>query len=299
MDNKEYIHIGSPIITKDLFRQVLRPLNNFLYMPSGGLYACEYKGPQKISAWYNFLLSEEELSKQKNREVASLFTLKENANILLLDNYNKVFELTDKYPSYHQKLSYIFPITEDSTLFDFESLSEDYDGIYVNYHSFIHDRPTTTIFNDWSVDTLLLFNLDCIKSFRRVTISKDASISIDPKENTISSPSPYYQELYSKVALIFRLYMDEYRGYKYADYDEYLTIITKCITICYQIIDKDHKQTVDTLVANLQKKGITKTKETIVKNIILNYLVTYFKENKEEIKSLHPSRIKSLKQYSY
>ena len=41
MKEKEYITIGNPIITKDVFKQILRPLDNYTHKPIGGLWASE------------------------------------------------------------------------------------------------------------------------------------------------------------------------------------------------------------------------------------------------------------------
>ena len=36
MINKKYIMVGAPTITKELFRNVLRPLDNYSFIPNGG-----------------------------------------------------------------------------------------------------------------------------------------------------------------------------------------------------------------------------------------------------------------------
>ena len=42
MQKKQYITIGNPIISKDIFRNILRPLDNFSFKPTGGLWASEF-----------------------------------------------------------------------------------------------------------------------------------------------------------------------------------------------------------------------------------------------------------------
>lgn len=296
MQNQEYIHIGSKVLSKDVFRKVLRPLNNFLYMPSGGLFACPYKGPDKISEWYQFLISDPDIAKYKNINAGVIFHLKKEANILVIDSYSKVLELIKKYPSHHQIKSYIFPITEDTTLFDFESLQEDYDGIYVNYSTFILCKPTTAIFNNWIVNTLLLFNLDCIESYLPVNISNYAlNIAKEPKE--IAKPSIYYEELSKYIASTFPYIMNSYDPCD--DYDAYLTSIAKTITTCLSLLKTNKQKTIINLLNYLEENEIKKTLDNIIKNIILNYLVTYFQNNNDKIKKLAKSKITVPKQYTY
>ena len=56
MQKKQYITIGNPIISKDLFRNILRPLDNFSFKPTGGLWASEFiSNFNKISPWYDYL----------------------------------------------------------------------------------------------------------------------------------------------------------------------------------------------------------------------------------------------------
>ena len=39
MKENEYIMVGAPIITREVFRSVLRPLNNYGFKPSGGFWS--------------------------------------------------------------------------------------------------------------------------------------------------------------------------------------------------------------------------------------------------------------------
>ena len=104
----------------------------------------------------------------KNARESTIFTLKEDAKVLLINNTETVLELIEKYPSYHHILGASKEIENSTLCIDYEKLSQDYDGIYLDYHKVRFDNPK--IFESWSVSTLLLFNLDCIKEYQRAQI---------------------------------------------------------------------------------------------------------------------------------
>ena len=61
---RKYITIGNPVITNDTFRNILRPLNNYGFKPTGGLWASEYISPyQRISPWYEYLIEEKDIAR--------------------------------------------------------------------------------------------------------------------------------------------------------------------------------------------------------------------------------------------
>ena len=163
MKDKTYIMIGMPIISKEVFRKILRPLNNYSFKPSGGFWASEHNGNIcNISDWYNYLLNADSIARYKNMNQSVIFTLKESANILFIDSQEQILKLASLYPSYHHILGYYKETTSNSTIFDFETLQEEYDGIYINYNK-IYNSNKTIVFDDWKSNTLLLFNLNCIK----------------------------------------------------------------------------------------------------------------------------------------
>ena len=131
MKETKYITIGTPIISNDIFRNILRPLDNFSLKPTGGLWASKFNLPYgKICPWFDYLLDARgiarSISEYRDLTKATIFTLKENANILTINTSNQILELSKKYPSYYQSLNYIYEITERNTIFDYEVLSKAY-----------------------------------------------------------------------------------------------------------------------------------------------------------------------------
>ena len=304
--NKEYIMIGANIISKDIFRNILRPLNNYSFIPNGGFWSSEYIGNERyISPWFNYLLYATEIAQKKNLENAVIFTLKENAKILTITTYEQVLELSKKYPSYHHILGYNEEITNKTTSFDFEKLSKYYDGVYVDFKKLSNENKTI-IFKDWSINTLLLFNLNCIKEYRqaKITYIQDEPYYsyIDSKNIssplTVSNTTPEYRALSSIASALLQKYMNKYNNYTFKDYDEYLTILIKETKLVIEEIIEKNEILINTLLQKLKKQTILIDKNTIISNIVKDYLTTYLIQNEERIKSLPKSKIKELKWYT-
>ena len=173
MNEKKYIMVGAPIITKEIFRNVLRPLNNHELKISGGFWASEYISEIcDISDWFTYLRANREIAERKNLNISTIFTLKDSAKILVIDKPEQIEELAKKYPSYHHRLGYYEDGINKGLTFDYEKLSQEYDGIYVNL-SKLGFKNTITTFEKWCVNSLLLFNIDCIKEYQRAPIIFD------------------------------------------------------------------------------------------------------------------------------
>ena len=39
---KQYVTVGTETISSNIFRKILRPLNNYTFKPTGGLWAAEF-----------------------------------------------------------------------------------------------------------------------------------------------------------------------------------------------------------------------------------------------------------------
>lgn len=307
MNNKKYITIGTEIITKDIFRNILRPLDNYDFKPTGGLWASEYNSPfERICPWLDYLVEAKSiaryLSEYKTLNKGAIFTLKENANIITINNINDILSLADTYPSHHHTLNHYTKITSQTTIFNFEELSQKYDGIYINYNQ-IYLEGKSQVFDTYSINTLLLFNLDCIKEYQSVKINIDFE-DLDPlpyidTKKDISPPkkianrSIIYNEIYNYIKNQF--IKEETIYNQQINYDEYLTIITTQIQEIIKKAKTVKKEEIKTLQKSLANEGLVINEETIIKNIALNYLSEYLKE--EEIKNMQKSPIKELKKY--
>ena len=101
---KQYVTVGTETISSNIFRKILRPLNNYTFKPTGGLWAAEFN-KYIISDWYEYMITKDSyLQTLKSFKVAAIFTLKDDAKILTIDSCNQIKELAKKYPSYHHIL---------------------------------------------------------------------------------------------------------------------------------------------------------------------------------------------------
>lgn len=307
----EYITIGNPVITKDIFRNILRPLDNYNYKPIGGLWASEFISQlYGICPWYNYLLEARGIanciSQYKDLTKASIFTLKENANILKITSQVQIEELSKQYPSYHHILNNYTEITPQNTIFDFEEISKIYDGIYVDYDKLMLEYKTL-VFNTWSINTLLLFNLDCIKEYKPVQINVDFE-DIDPfpyiedknigDSKIITNPSEEYILLSNYTNNIFNELLPNYLKNPIKDYDDYLTKLIECSNKVLEILENKEKEKIVSIKENLKKEGLVVGENIIRRNIVLNYLSNYLYKEKKYIQKLNPSILKKVKHYN-
>ena len=231
---KQYVTTGTKTISSNIFRRILRPLNNYTFKPNGGLWAAEFN-KYIISDWYEYMITKDSyLQTLKSFKVAATFTLKDDAKILTIDSCNQINELAKKYPSYHHILGLCEPLTRQNVIFDFEELSKEYDGIYVDYYKINFSGEIET-FKTWSINTLLLFNISCIESYQSIDIipqnpydSEDLPkiVNISAKK-IVSKPNDIYMHLYQYTKKLFKDLLIFYPNI--IDYNNYLEIITENI----------------------------------------------------------------------
>lgn len=304
MKENEYIMVGAPIITREVFRSVLRPLNNYGFKPSGGFWSSIHTSNiGNISEWYTYLLDARGIARNKNLNQSTIFTLKDNAKILIIDTPEKILELAKKYPSYHHTLGFYEPITDKNRVFDFEKLSQDYDGIYINFNVFINQFKTI-VFDKFSTSSLLLFNLDCIKEYQSAPIIFDIDNPYSfpyIKPDTISVSQTVEEESYEHkilAKLTEELYLSLIDNHSFRDYDEYLTTITQNVKTVISIIEKNNQKKVTEIVKFLESKGMMIKQGQIIQNLVLNFLSEYLINDEERIKSLPKSKVRTPKTYS-
>lgn len=301
MNNKKYIMVGAPIISKEIFRNILRPLDNYNFIPNGGFWASDYIDAAEVSAWNKYLHQISELEEVKDTTQSTIFTLKDDAKILTIETIEDILSLSKKYPSYHHTLGYIDDIDERKISFDFEMLSKDYDGIYVNYKNITRENKTL-IFNEWVVNTLLLFNLDCIKEYQKATITNAYGYSYI-KQDEISTPLQIEEEssehkLLSEISYtIYKELMNRYSSYNFEDYTEYFKkVIEESRKVIKLMLEKE-LPTIKIIQNYLQSKGMNVTDERIITNIVQNNITNYLIENIKRIKKLPKTKKKSITWY--
>lgn len=293
---KEYVTIGTKNIAEDIFRKILRPLDINFYKPNGGLWSSEFISRiYCISEWHDYLLYEDqETASYKNINAGAIFTLKNNAKILNIDSEEKIIELSQKYPSWHYILTHYD--NPELNIIDFETLSKDYDGVEVSINKLGYNKPGLT-FNSWSVNTLLLFNLNCIKKYQSVDIEVSLfNYDKRPYISKISNPkqvlnhSEYYEEVYNYITIIFNKILKA-TNYQKTNYQEYFNYLINCTEKCIDLALNMQKPNINIINTRLKDNDIQISNETLIRNIAYNYLSEYLAKNKEEEKKF----IKTLK----
>lgn len=293
---KEYVTIGTKNIAEDIFRKILRPLDINFYKPNGGLWSSEFISRiYCISEWHDYLLYEDqETASYKNINAGAIFTLKNNAKILNIDSEEKIIELSQKYPSWHYILTHYD--NPELNIIDFETLSKDYDGVEVSINKLGYNKPGLT-FNSWSVNTLLLFNLNCIEKYQSVDIEVSLfNYDKRPYISKISNPkqvlnhNEYYEEVYNYITIIFNKILKA-TNYQKTNYQEYFNYLINCTEKCIDLALNMQKPNINIINTRLKDNDIQISNETLIRNIAYNYLSEYLAKNKEEEKKF----IKTLK----
>jgi len=153
-----YLSVGTRCIKSELFKSVCDSSFNDNIKPSGGFWMTEFdvRFPD-YNIWVDYILTYPHILFYKSRsndpfvQPCSVVYLKEDANIYHLcskDDYNFLIK------SYSNGMG----------RFSFEKLSLDYDGIYINLFNLRNSLSSEefNLFLSFSVNTMLLFNLDCI-----------------------------------------------------------------------------------------------------------------------------------------
>jgi len=299
--------VGTPTITKELFRTVLRPLNNYQFKPTGGFWASNHiHNAYVISEWFTYLTKEApSIARYKDLNNAIIFSLKDTAKILTVNNAKQVLELSSKYPSYHHILNFHKEINNKSTIFDYEKLSQDYDGIYIDYNLFKY-KFETDVFNSFSCNSLLLFNLDCIKDYQTVQIEFDIDnpYSIPYiKEENISEPKIIEEESYEHKILtniseeMFREIIKNYNEHIFIDYNDYFTTIIETTKTVIQLLNKNEQHKILKIKENLNINKLIVEENLIAQNIVLNNLSKYLNTDIHRIQTLPKTKVRQIKNY--
>lgn len=155
---KRYLTVGTNDIKTDIFRKIQdSPLNGSI-KPSGGLWLTDFNlSFPNYNSWVDYILSHPYILFYKNKssdpfiQPCSIISLKDNVNIFYLSNLEQYEFLIKNYD-------------KNKNRFSFEQLSHYYDGIYIDLFSLMDFLPPDNIklFLTFGVNSLILFNLDCI-----------------------------------------------------------------------------------------------------------------------------------------
>lgn len=156
----EYLTVGTDQITKELFVPV-KDGGKALFKPDGGLWLTEYN-TDSYNEWLDFLIDNPTVFFYKNR---SLNIWRQPCSLVILNKNSKIYRLFDD--GSYDFLRYNYPL--DTSRFSYEKLAKEYDGIFVDVLKLIRNcdrKQADRIIREFSVSSLLLFNLDCINYYQ-------------------------------------------------------------------------------------------------------------------------------------
>lgn len=144
--------------------------------PYNGLWASTYLVDGDVkSDWHRFLLDN---MRENIQTDAIIFKLKENVNICIINSYDTLAKVTEKYKLNKEDNEELNVLMKsefyiNKSFIDYEKLSEDYDGLYVSKQAIIETKHPFAKYslNTWDVETLLLGNLECIDNYRKTKLN--------------------------------------------------------------------------------------------------------------------------------
>ncbi len=163
------ITLGIDEIKKDQFNEIKNMKRG--NKPWGGLWTSPIESEY---GWYNFVKGEHYREEYYLNKM-TLITLKSDAKIYKIDSVED-FDLCPHIQERVQEQDPFFITSQDqNTIFnkfkkiDFEKLSEDYDGVWITVKAIVNlENRHQNFMGDlygWDVETVLLFNLNCIESY--------------------------------------------------------------------------------------------------------------------------------------
>ena len=155
----KYLTVGTSEITRERFMNI-EDTEGANIKPRGGLWLTKYHN-EGYNEWVDFLLEDPTTFYYKSKghsiweQPCSLVTLNESANIYTLKDNDGLTFLKKNYPLHDDKFSY-------------EAISRLYDGIYVDMYQLLMnvDSDTRMRLYKFGVNSLILFNLDCINYYQ-------------------------------------------------------------------------------------------------------------------------------------
>ena len=168
----KYFNFGINEIREDKFN----PIDNSKAIddikPIGGLWATKHNEEYKdFNKWIDFILYyNKHLFFYKYNKADGLVNWHQPCSLITLTDKANLFNLTDidKYNYLLKKYPY------DNNRFSYKDLSKNYDGLYIEPNRIENsklDDNTKKKINKFGLDSLVLFNLDCIDYYQKGIVS--------------------------------------------------------------------------------------------------------------------------------
>ena len=171
----KYFNFGIDEIREDKFNKIDNTKEINEIKPIGGFWATKHdEKTNDFNKWIDFILYNSQhlffykynkANKSINwNQPCLLMTLKDKTNLFNLDDIDKYKYLIKKYPY-------------DIKRFSYKELCKNYDGLYIELSKIDSrklDYETKEKFRKFAIDSLVLFNLDCIDYYQKGIVSIEA-----------------------------------------------------------------------------------------------------------------------------
>jgi len=187
---KEFVHIGTDKIYKELWQNINMDQKYRLTKPYGGLYCSNYHGA--ICDWLCYAEEEfEEIFDYISSLPACFIKLKKDTKLLVLNDKNDLRKLKENdliinyedNPIHIYKLYYEYKIT---FLPDYEKISNIYDAIYVNPN-------IDNAFKQYDFPTLLITNPNAIEYYKPFSYNNTTITEIKDKQKVTELNEDYFK----------------------------------------------------------------------------------------------------------
>ena len=176
---EKYLSIG----TNNLDKMYFEPIKNFgTFKPICGLWATKQDiNNLNYNEWLEYLINKNratfsiKYSRYNYNIPAVLFSLKKDSKIYYVKTINDLQVLMQRFPILNEFRMRPYKKLQSSNCIDYEKLSIFFDGIYFDITSLEkqcnRNETLKQIIDNLSVNTLILFNLNCILYYQPVSIN--------------------------------------------------------------------------------------------------------------------------------
>ena len=158
----QYLSVG----TNELQPNKFKSIKNGNPKPSGGLWTTQYNpNYTTYNEWVDYLARHPYILFYKENYINPFLI---PAVVISLQDDALIFKLSTKYQLDFLKTYY----KSLDNWIDFEKLSHDYDGLYIDIYNLTRELSKDEVnkINSYSVNSLILFNLNCIKFYEKAKI---------------------------------------------------------------------------------------------------------------------------------
>ena len=200
----EYVNVGTDCLKREYMNPVLD--TDVRIKPAGGLWCTPHLSNESLP-WMNYMLFKPRVFYQK---CPKDHPFKQNGVIVDVEPNARIFQVHDNRE---------FDLFKAKYGLSYEKLSRDYDAIFIDVASIFGKtmEERDYYYKLFSVSSLLLFNLNVIKSYKKVDIDVDPfdfeyeydslvdyRVKIDETPHTIPSVSEHYAYLFDTIVTSLR-----------------------------------------------------------------------------------------------